>query len=139
MTESTRVLKWIRREAEGNESTLRWVEACAAGDEMRQGDVYLYPLRAPPEVGASLGHYTKQIAPGSTTGSRHVILGEADIYARKKNGPLDGPYVHAHERVTLTHPEHAHISLPAGWYEVRYQRDYEEAPHFHSDVRPVYD
>ncbi len=126
MTDATHVLQKIRREAEQNGSTIRWVEACAPGDEIRQGDIYLYPIDAPQSL--EVPHWGRQLAPGTTTGSRHVVEGEADLYSRHAPGVLEGPYVHAHERVVLTHPEHAHVSLPAGWYEVRYQRDY-EAPY----------
>ena len=124
MSDVKQVLRQILEEAHSNEAELRWVRTCRPGDEIRQGDVYLYPTAAPADPGREVS--SKQLAPGDTPGSRHIVEGSVLIYAPPAPGVLQGPLVHAQERFTLTHPEHAHISLPAGWYEVRYQRDFEE-------------
>ena len=98
------------------------------GNEIRQGDVYLYPLDNEP-VYARVLRDTLQLAPGEGPGSRHVVVGNAVSYRRPhSHGDLEGPLLHARERVLLTHPEHADISLPAGWYEIMYQRDYSVGP-----------
>jgi hypothetical protein len=38
---------------------------------------------------------------------------------------LVGPLVVSKDRFELTHPEHAHFSLPAGTYQVIYQGDWQ--------------
>ena len=118
------VLARIRREAEASEPEPRFVRVCAVGDEIRQGDIYLYPIEEPaaerslPELGS------QQLAEGNSAGSRHIAVGDAVAYDRPSLDPLDGPFLHGRRRFQLTHPEHADLSLPAGWYEVRYQRDF---------------
>lgn len=67
-----------------------------------------------------------QLAPGTTKGSRHILsdfVGRIIIPNRK--GELEGPEFEADERFNVTHPEHAHYSLPAGKYRVIYQRNLE--------------
>ena len=139
MNKSTveQVLSRIREEAETSDAELRFVRTCQQGDEIRQGDVYLYPLGENIHP-AGLAPASLQLAAGDGPGSRHIIEGNAAAYQRPQEdrSPLDGPLLHARERVTLTHPEHAHISLPAGWYEVRYQRDF-SAPF--APIQRVYD
>jgi len=126
MTHVKEVLKRIQAEAEEAKPDLRWVRTCREGDAIRQGDVYLYPLDRVPNHGPVLE--TRQVAQGESQGSRHIVDGEGTLLERLDGGrdPLAGPYLLAEKRVTLTHPEHAHISLPAGWYEIRYQRDFQE-------------
>lgn len=48
MNEGKCVLARIEAEAQENRADLRWVRACRPGDEIRQGDVYLYPLDGEP-------------------------------------------------------------------------------------------
>lgn len=112
----------IGKEAEQAMAEVRWVRTCRPGDEIRQGDVYLYPIAPEPDHGPELE--TRQLAPGRTRGSRHIVDGTGRLLERVSEDALDGPFLHAAKRVTITHPEHAHVSLPAGWYEVRYQRDF---------------
>ncbi len=147
-TKAREVLRTIQEEAKGHESDLRFVRVCGPGDEIRQGDIYLYPLAEPPDAqdeGPELSD--RQLAPGTTKGSRHIMTEGARVYRQYSRDPLAGPFVNARRRVVLTHPEHADISLPAGWYEVRYQRDYSgPAPRKfrrrnirRRDIRRVYD
>lgn len=70
-----------------------------------------------------------QLVPGSTIGSRHVIRAEdrgfLTIYAPSGDAsPLVGPTIVATARFVLEHPEHAAHSIPAGVYQVVYQRDH---------------
>ena len=122
------VLARIQKEAKEASTALRFVRSCREGDEIRQGDLYLYPLgNAPDHQEVALP--SLKLAAGDSPGSRHVVVGKAHAYDRATlPGPLDGPLLHAQERVVLTHPEHAHVSLPAGWYEVCYQRDFAAGP-----------
>lgn len=99
-----------------------------------QGDVYLHRVAADHPRGAKLG--TRQVAVGTTVGSRHVVEGDGvEVYAGVKlpgavkpwpdvpESAYLGPVVVAPEGLTLTHPEHAHHRLPSGCYQVTYQVD----------------
>jgi len=104
------------------------------GDRLHQGDVYLCRVGNGHPRGKILG--TKQVAVGTTVGSRHVVDGDASVYAGEKLPPdmrIDssigaaaylGPVVVVGcEGATLTHPEHAHHELAEGVYQVTYQVD----------------
>lgn len=112
----------IERAAAGADAETRYVTAIAVGDHIRQGDVYIVRI-----ADAAHGEITqdRQIAPGTTLGSRHVVEGAATIYARRttERDPAVGPMIVATETWRLTHPEHAHYVMPAGTYQVRYQVD----------------
>jgi hypothetical protein len=106
------------------------------GDVCRQGDVYLTRLgREPRTLRPYVG---RQLAPGTTQGSRHVVegrvtmlvpdeddaalaLGEAVPAARMRRHFV-GPVVLAPAGFTLTHPEHGDRTFPAGAYLTTYQR-----------------
>lgn len=105
------------------------------GTAIHQGDVYLHRVADDHPRGEPLG--TRQVAVGTTVGSRHIIEGDdVEVFAGKALPPsvkvpawtterdLLGPLVVAKEAFTLTHPEHAHHRLPAGTYAVTYQADY---------------
>lgn len=70
-----------------------------------------------------------QLVPGSTLGSRHCIR-ESDrefvtVYRPGRGAsPLVGPTIVAAARISIDHPEHADHSIPAGTYQVVYQRDH---------------
>ena len=120
------LLRKIRMEAEGAAEEqiqdVRFVRTCGPKDEIRQGDVYLYRLQHSPQTTGELE--TRQLAEGETSGSRHIVVDHAALFHRPTTDPLEGPFLLARERCVIEHPEHAHISIPPGWYEVRYQRDF---------------
>lgn len=101
---------------------------------IHQGDVYLHRVADEHPRGKELG--TRQVAVGTTVGSRHVVEGAVEVFEGTKlprgvKAPdwcqvsdLLGPVVVAKEAFTLTHPEHAHHRLPAGTWQVTYQADY---------------
>jgi hypothetical protein len=112
------------------------IAVMSAGDVVRQGDLYLVAIdEAPPPTGSYPG---RQLAPGSTQGSRHVVEGECTLYtpqaasaqailarlipATEESRHFFGPVVLAPGPVTITHPEHGHRTLPAGTYLTTYQR-----------------
>ena len=114
------------------------IATMSAGDVVRQGDLYLVAID---EMPASAGRYPgRQLTPGSTQGSRHVVEGECTLYtpqAASAQAILDrlipaaagslhffGPVVLAAGPVTITHPEHGHRTLPAGTYLTTYQRSW---------------
>lgn len=110
------------------------------GDVIRQGDIYLVALKRLPT-----GKLTseRQLAPGNTQGSRHILTGACEVYqcdpdamiaAVRKVLPgaelyrvLMGPGVKALKECELTHPEHGDRLLPDGeCFAVVYQRAFAE-------------
>lgn len=113
---------------------------------VRQGDLYLWRVasigdREPlaemlrsvwpdfqlGQIGAKTPN--RQLVPGTTHGSRHEIsatdAASVAIYTPSRGAhPCEGPLVVADVRFSIVHPEHAEIQLPAGTYQVIYQRDW---------------
>jgi hypothetical protein len=116
------------------DTKLRVCRRIEIGGAIHQGDVYLHCVPDAHPRGQELG--TRQVAIGTTVGSRHIVEGAGvSVFAGSRypdgfNEPKDiqpnallGPLVVANEAFTLTHPEHAHHRLPAGCYQVTYQAD----------------
>lgn len=96
------------------------------GDVVRQGDLYLVCMEKLPA-----GKETKdrQLAPGNTQGSRHVLEGNVKIVEKCQiNGvptELCGPAFECKGETTVAHPEHGHKILPKDTvWGVVYQRAY---------------
>lgn len=115
--------KAIEEKAATSKPSLRNIAKMTIGQVIRQGDLYVEKVKAAHLHGEKVA--ARQLAIGNTQGSRHVAEGEVSVFepSDSKNVLL-GPVVKAETRWTLTHPEHGHFSLPAGVYQVRYQRDY---------------
>lgn len=108
-----------------------------SGSSIRQGDLYLTAIDVR-LVGEP--HGSRQLAPGTTRGSRHVVEGECRVLsvdadeavavlnrlvpASRGQRHFVGPLIDADGPVTITHPEHGDRTLPAGIYLVTYQRSY---------------
>ncbi len=98
----------------------------AVGDIAHQGDVYLQRIKSIPK-GWTAKTANRQLAPGTTQGSRHCVAGDVELLAPPKGAdPLLGPVIVAKDGCTITHPEHAHHELPAGIYQTGYQLDQAE-------------
>jgi len=137
MQTATQAHEVIQNHAEQSASPeVRHVERADTG--IRQGDVYLRPYQGKPleyrflrgAVTVRRGDATqeiqdRQLAPGTTQGSRHIVEGDGVRLYRdpSQRHPLIGPVLVVERRCTVTHPEHAHISLPPGEYQVTYQLD----------------
>ena len=117
------------------EPDVRVCRRIEVGQVLHQGDVYLTSVPADWPRAARLG--TRQVAVGTTIGSRHVAEGDGvEVCAGVKlpdalrcaadvpESAYLGPVVVAPEGFTLTHPEHAHHVCPAGVYQVTYQVDH---------------
>jgi hypothetical protein len=97
---------------------------------VRQGDLYL--VRVEKDIKGLKKLSGQQLVPGTTQGSRHFASAPAQLF-ESDNLPikgvsetaLRGPVVKSLTRFDVTHPEHAHISLPAGTYQVLYQLDFQ--------------
>lgn len=149
MQSVARQIAAVKRSAEKMDATApERIGSPSVGDVVRQGDLYLVCLASLPE---SKDAATRQLAPGETQGSRHIVDGDcrvvepidrsavANEIARVVKGAsvpeqLVGPLVECRGETTVTHPEHGHKILPAGttWATV-YQRAYAE------EVRRVQD
>lgn len=123
------------------------IATASIGDVVRQGDIYLICLESVP---AGQDVKSRQLAPGSTQGSRHVAVGNCRIVNANRATvantinrlvkdaavpeQLVGPVIECRGETTITHPEHGHRILPAGsvWASV-YQRAHAE------EVRRVQD
>lgn len=121
----------ISQAAQSADPNLRHVEAIAVGEFARQGDLYLTRIDKPSAGWRPTDD--RQLAPGVSNGSRHVAEGAVSVSTSPESNPvarqgsvprLLGPQIVAKERFTITHPEHAHVSLPAGTYQCSYQLDY---------------
>lgn len=116
----------ISQAAKESRPELRQIEKIKVGEAIRQGDVYLIRIQRKPE-GFTAKTNNRQLAPGTTQGSRHVLAAGPTIYAKPKDADvLVGPVIVSKERFLLEHPEHAHFSLPAGTYQCRYQQEWSE-------------
>lgn len=106
---------------------VRTVETISQGQAVRQGDVYIH--RVADEFPHGGKAKSRQLAVGNTMGSRHVAEGPVEVYEGAippvwcREWTFLGPCLVAQGRFTVTHPEHAHVSLPAGTYQVTHQMD----------------
>lgn len=106
-------------------------------DVVRQGDIYIMPLSKLPK---NLRKRTsRQLADGDTQGSRHVLVGPADLFNADPMDMADliakeypgvelreyqiGPVFKTDGAVTVEHPEHGHRTLTEpGCHVVIFQR-----------------
>ena len=118
----------IEKAAQEAKPNLRVVARHEVGRAERQGDVYLHHVPA----GHVKGDKTelRQLAVGTTMGSRHVAEGDVEVYLGTGcpsgvdgRTPLGPRLVVGPEGCTVTHPEHAHVQLPPGDYQVTHQMD----------------
>ena len=96
----------------------------------QQGDLLLFPVAAVPTEGKVLGHTV--LAEGEATGHAHVALGDG-VELIEREGTL---FLSAPQGATITHQEHAAVTLPPGAYRVRRVREYD---HFLMEAREVRD
>lgn len=80
---------------------------------IRQGDVALIPSTAPAPTGPAR---PVVLVRGLSTGHAHTLTAAVpDADPPRRVAVLDG--------CVLTHPEHTHLAVPAGTYDVRRQFD----------------
>lgn len=121
----------VEREAKENAvSSIRRVEKMKVGKVVRQGDIYIHRVDDGHQKGVLASG--RQLVRGRSTGSRHVAEAPAEVYAGKLAPPwcnnrglmmFLGPCIVSPDRFVITHPEHAHVDLPAGTYQITYQAD----------------
>lgn len=112
----------IERAAAGADAETRFVRAIGVGEYVRQGDIYVVRIDTLPR--GMTETQDRQLAPGATQGSRHVAEGDLTVHRRTDTREVGiGPVVRARQEWRLAHPEHAHMVLPSGDYQIRYQVD----------------
>ena len=125
--ETLKVYEQIEKEAqEKNVHENRTVKAFEVGKVIRQGDVYLHMVA--PDHAHGPETQNRQLALGSSNGSRHMALAPAKIYegttAPSWCGRVFlGPLVQSDKPFVVAHPEHASVECPAGTYQVSLQMD----------------
>lgn len=107
---------------------VRDFRAATIGQVARQGDVYLH--RVSDVHGHGPETRNRQLALGTTQGSRHVVEGDVTVYEGRtlpdwcEAGTFLGPCLVVGESgAVVTHPEHAHVALGPGCYQVTHQMD----------------
>lgn len=124
--EAIETLKNVDEGAKANVQETRRIKGMKVGQIVRQGDIYIHMVKdTHPHGKRSKNH---QLAMGNTQGSRHIAPVEAEVYEGKKSpewapNALLGPLFKLFKRATVTHPEHAHIDLETGCYQVTHQLD----------------
>lgn len=107
------------------------------GDNVRQGDLYFVFLDVEPRI---TGPHPRQLAPGTSQGSRHVAEGDCEVFSVDTEDAVKivnrivpatdgqelfiGPLVRSTAGFEATHPEHGDKVFPAGSILVVYQRSW---------------
>lgn len=107
------------------------------GDAYVQGDVIVARIDITPRRAGKWSE-GRQLAQGTTQGSRHVAEGDAELFvpdSGETNAAIDrlfprtkglprilGPCVESKSPWTMTHPEHGDRTFPAGVDIILYQR-----------------
>jgi hypothetical protein len=86
----------------------------------RQGDVLLIKVEDKDELNDV---ESTVLAEGEATGHKHEII-NGTVHTRKWYS--EPKYVRSTGETTLVHPEHGHIKIGKGLFEVRIQREYDE-------------
>lgn len=110
---------------------LRYLKKVDIDTAPRQGDIYIHRVKDDFPHGKLLQN--NQLAHGNTKGSRHIAESPSEVFDGKQapkylsfegnSWPLIGPFVKSLKRFSISHPEHADISLPPGCYQITHQMD----------------
>jgi len=119
------MLNEIENYYEEMDTDFRFIKSMEIGKIVRQGDIYIN------KVAEDFPHGSlkkdKQLAEGTSTGSRHMAEAPAECYVGTtipeyySEKAFLGPFVKSSERFVVSHPEHADVSLPIGCYQVSHQ------------------
>jgi hypothetical protein len=93
-------------------------------EQIRQGDVLLVPIDKP------IGKLDRVLDEGGKPVDGMLVEGERTGHAHRLSARVydtagKGRVLMLERPGTLTHEEHRHVEVPAGWWEVRVQREYE--------------
>lgn len=112
---------------------VRIIDRMKIGQVVRQGDIYIERIPAISNKGQSVK--SRQLAPGTTKGSRHIVdespsvaLWESKPNLENKAAFQIGPAIEAKGNFSITHPEHAWIKFVVGktaeYFQVWFQADF---------------
>jgi len=112
---------------------VRVITAMKIGEVVRQGDIYIE--RVPDIASKGKAVKSRQLAPGTTKGSRHIVDESPSVTLWESKPRLDnkaafqvGPAIEAKGDFSITHPEHAWIKFVVGketrFFQVWFQSDY---------------
>lgn len=97
-------------------------DAADTRGQIRQGDVYLIPIGEPRAVTRAMDAHGHPLAGVRIAGER---TGHAHELAARVYDQADGRRVLFLERPgKLTHQQHEHQEVEAGWWELRHQREH---------------
>lgn len=94
-------------------------------DTYAQGDVYITRLDALPSGVTEMKDMQRQLAPGETQGSRHLLrhLDGVKMYKRNSAQECDGPVLQLTQVNDIEHPEHGNLcNIAPGFYAITYQQ-----------------
>lgn len=111
----------------------RVIVGMKVGEVVRQGDIYIERIEAIEGKGAAV--VSRQLAPGATKGSRHIVAESAGVTLWKSKPTLGnksafqvGPAIECKGDLTVTHPEHAWLKIAGGkvvqFFQVWFQADW---------------
>ena len=108
-------------------SDMRIITHIEIGQIVRQGDIYINRVDDNHTHGYELS--TKQLAEGTTNGSRHIVENHVICYLGTtrpeyyNEKAFLGPCIKSDKEFIISHPEHANVKLPAGTYQITHQLD----------------
>lgn len=91
---------------------------------VRQGDIMLIAVSQIPAAAAKKRARKRVVvAEGEVTGHHHVLVADRVVEHTLTDAQVERRFLEITEG-ELVHDEHDTITLPAGRYEIRYQREY---------------
>jgi hypothetical protein len=108
-------------------SRTRVVDSLPIGKAVRQGDIYIHAVEKTHPHGKVAS--SSQLAQGNSRGSSHFAEAPAMVFegttlpAACAAKTFMGPYIESSQPFTISHPEHAHVTLGAGCYQITHQMD----------------
>lgn len=98
----------------------------AVGDIHWQGDLGILKIESVPADRERMDVPDGQLAEGQTRGSRHVVrqdhMAHVEFF-KSDSHSLNGPVMVAKAPTEITHPDHGHVTVPPGVYQIRFQRE----------------
>jgi len=93
------------------------------GEQVRQGDVFFYPIEKLPE-GAVFEKGRRIVAEGEATGHHHKLV-EVDTESRAEIYSLgEQLFAKVQGDVIVSHQEHPALAVDEGLYQIRIEREY---------------